>query len=171
MSFNKEETERFFLKGYDDYAEAIFRYISFRIFDRDRAKDVLQDTFSRTWEYLSKGRKIDNLRAFLYRVAGNLIIDEVKKRTSVSLEGLVDRGGQFENPVRLERSLSVSLEYQETIGLLERLGEDYRQVVVMRYLEELPVKEIARILGVSENLVSVRLSRALDKLRDLAQDA
>ncbi len=167
MSEKEKKTEEFFLKGYNDYSDAIFRHISFRVFDRDRAKDILQDTFSRTWEYLSKGRQIDNLRAFLYRVANNLIIDESKKETHASLEDIVEAGGQFENIVKTEEALSISLEYKETVGLLKRLDEDYRKVVVMRYIEELSVKEIAQILGVSENLVSVRLNRAFNKLRNL----
>ena len=167
MSKLEKKTEEFFLKGYDDYAEAIFRHISFRIFDRERAKDILQDTFFRTWEYLSKGRQIDNLRAFLYRVANNLIIDESKKKTHASLESVVEAGGQFENAFKTKETLSISLEYKEIISLLKRLDEDYRRVVVMRYVEELPVKEIAKLLGVSENLVSVRLNRALNKLRHL----
>lgn len=167
MSEEEKKIEQFFLKGYEDYVEAIFRHISFRIFDRERAKDILQDTFFRTWEYLSKGRKIDNLRAFLYRVANNLIIDEVRKKSSVSLESIVETGSQFENPIRPEKLLSISLEYKEIVNLLQQLDEDYRKVMVMRYVEELPVKEIAEVLGVSENLVSVRLNRALHKLRDL----
>jgi len=150
------EIEKFFLDGYDKHADEIFRHIAFRIFDRDRAKDILQDTFSRTWEYLVKGRKIDNPRAFLYKVANNLIIDEVKKRTHLSLDGLAEAGVQIEDPTRFE-----------TVSLLEQLEEDYKRVMIMRYIEELSVKEIARVLGVSENLVSVRLNRALTKLRNL----
>lgn len=161
------EIEKFFLDGYDKHADEIFRHIAFRIFDRDRAKDILQDTFSRTWEYLVKGRKIDNPRAFLYKVANNLIIDEVKKRTHLSLDGLAEAGVQIEDPTRFENKLSISFDYKESVSLLEQLEEDYKRVMIMRYIEELSVKEIARVLGVSENLVSVRLNRALTKLRNL----
>lgn len=161
------ETEEFFLDGYDKYADEIFRHLSFRVFNRDRVKDLLQETFSRTWEYLTKGREIDNLRAFLYKVANNLIIDEVKKKNSLSLEELSEAGFQIEDFKKSSQALSFNLEYQEAIKEIKKLDEDYKQVVIMRYVEELSIKEISKILRVSENLVSVRLNRALNKLRQV----
>ena len=91
----------------------------------------------------------------------------MKKRTHLSLDGLAEAGVQIEDPTRFENKLSISFDYKESVSLLEQLEEDYKRVMIMRYIEELSVKEIARVLGVSENLVSVRLNRALTKLRNL----
>ena len=78
-----------FSDAYEEYKDAIFRHCYFHTFDREQAKDAMQETFIKTWQYLESGHKIDNLRAFLYKVATNLIINAARKKKSVSLEGLM----------------------------------------------------------------------------------
>ena len=72
--------------------DAIFRHCYFRVFDRERARDLVQETFLKTWEYLTRGHDIENIRAFLYRVATNLIIDDSRRKKEISLEQLSESG-------------------------------------------------------------------------------
>lgn len=81
-----------FLKAYDDYSQAIFRYCYFRVFDREQARDLVQETFMKTWEYLASGKEVQNLRAFLYKVANNMVIDLSRKKKSLSIEDLAEKG-------------------------------------------------------------------------------
>src|SRR5690349_19793406 len=60
-----------FLQAYDEFADPIFRHCYFRVFRRDRAKELVQETFLRAWEYQLQGKPIENIRAFLYRIANN----------------------------------------------------------------------------------------------------
>jgi len=73
---NKGKKEKQFIDAYDKYSEAIFRHCYYRVFDRERAKDFVQETFCKTWKYIVDGNDIENIRAFLYKTANNLIIDE-----------------------------------------------------------------------------------------------
>ena len=83
--------EKQFLKAYDEFADPIFRHCYFRVFNRERAKDLMQETFTKTWEYLNQSpitnheSRITNMRAFLYRVANNLIIDNSRQKDERSL--------------------------------------------------------------------------------------
>ena len=52
----------------------------------------MQEAYCRTWKYLTEGHQIDNIRAFVYRTAHNIIIDMAKKRASVSLDYLMEKG-------------------------------------------------------------------------------
>jgi PHP family Zn ribbon phosphoesterase len=64
------------------------REIIGQVFERDIAHDLTQETFLKTWKQISDGTKIDNIKAWLYRVAQNLVIDYVRKKKDSSLEEL-----------------------------------------------------------------------------------
>src|SRR5579884_3912032 len=87
----KLETE--FLAAYDEHADALFRHALLRARDRETATDIVQETYSRAWLYLSKGKKIEHMRAFLYRVANNLIVDQSRRKRSSSLDKLIEEDG------------------------------------------------------------------------------
>lgn len=158
-----QDREKEFLTAYDSYADALFRHCYFRIYDRDAAKDLAQEAFCRTWAYLAEGKEVDNLRAFLYRVVNNLIIDFVKKKKPVSLEGLEEKG--IVPSVSFTEKLETNLTAQKIISLIESLDETYRIVLTMRFVDDFSPKEIAEVLELSENVVSVRLHRGIKKLQ------
>ena len=162
LTMNNEE----FLAAHDAYADALFRHCYFRVYNRELAKDLVQEAFCKTWSYIAKGQKIENIRAFLYRVANNLVIDEIRKRKPIaSLDELVEKGfsPKDESPTEMDQRLT----NREIAGLLESLDESYRKIIVMRFIDELSPKEIGQILNMSENVVSVRIYRGLKKLEQL----
>ena len=90
MGSTAQQLEQQFLDAYDAYADAIFRFVILRLRDRDAAKDLLQDVFVRTWDYLRAGKEVREMRPFLYQVARNLIIDNLRKsHGTVSLDQLL----------------------------------------------------------------------------------
>lgn len=150
--------------AYEQYADAIFRHCYFRVFSRERGKELMQETFLRTWQYLSEGKTVDNMRAFLYRIANNLIIDESRKKRESSLEALQEAG--FDPPGE-DGNVKASklLEEQRILETLAKLDPPYREVFVMRHIDGLKPAEIASMLGESANTISVRLHRATEQLR------
>ncbi len=157
---NSEQAEAF-LKAYDELGDAIFRHCYFRVYDRERAKELAQECFLRTWDQIARGREINNLKAFLYRVATNLTIDESRRRKEESLESRLEAG--FE-PAVAPRSAEQA-EAARLLAAADRLDPKYREVLIMRYVEGLGPAEIAGIIGETENNVSVRLHRAIERLR------
>lgn len=159
--------EREFLEAYEENADALLRHALLRVRDREAAKDVVQEAFARTWLHLSKGRQVEHPRAFLYRVANNVIIDRSRRKKAESLDALMEEQG-FEPRDEHAADPADSRAARDAARLVEGLGEIYRIVVVMRYVEDMSPKEIAGALGLSENVVSVRLHRALARLRKSA---
>ena len=154
-----------FIKAYENYSDAIFRYCYFRVYDRERAKDLAQETFMKTWDYIARGNDIENIRAFLYRVARNMVIDYTRKKKEDSLEALQELGF---NPGLDERAnKEIEFDFQIAVEALKSLDEKYREAVTMRYIEGYSPREIARILEETENVVSVRIHRGLQQLRKL----
>ena len=157
--------ENEFLQAYERYCDAIFRHCFFRLFDREKALDLTQTVFMKTWEYIQGGRKIQNYKSFLYQVANNLIIDNSRKKTSLSLDQLTEQGfdpGEDETGFFQART-----DTNLILGILADVDEEAKNLLVLRYLDDLGPKEIGELLGLSENVVSVRLNRAIKKVQKL----
>ncbi len=155
-----------FIENYDKYADAIFRYCSYRVFDRERARELMQETFTKTWEYMEKGNQIENLRAFLYKVAHNLCVNEVIHPKPYSLDEMnekVDFDPKDENMAPIEREAEISLLNQK----MQMLKPEENEILTMRYINDLAVSEIADILQMLPNTVSIKIQRAEEALKKL----
>lgn len=161
-----------FKEAYDEHSDALFRYAFYKLSDREKAKDVVQDTFVKVWEYLvssesAGGIEITNVKALLYRIATNAIIDNYRKKKELSLEALMDDGF---DPGDMRHSHNTIIDESEAdliIRAVHELEEEDRAVILMRYIDGLTVKEISSITGQRENTVSVRIHRALKMLKDI----
>lgn len=162
-----DQAKERFLQAYLLNSDGIFRFCFFRLSDREIAKETAQEVFVRAWQYLINGGEIKNLRAFLYKTASNLVIDQYRKRRPQdSLESLQESAG-YEPPAKAEPDWIERLSGAEALALLQRLPEPYREAIIMRYVEELSLTEIAQALGQSENTIAVRIHRGLAKLKVL----
>lgn len=163
-----ENLKKDFHMAYEEHADALFRYSFYKLSDREKAKDVVQDTYVRYWEYVATdGRdKIDNVKAFLFRIATNAITDHYRKKKDISLDSLSDEGfdpADTDTQHRLVRSV----DSQTALSLVYKLEPRTRDIVLMKYVDGLSVKEIAEILEERENTISVKLHRAHKDLQDL----
>ena len=154
-----------FMKAYDELSDAIFRHCWFKIGDKEKAKDIMQDTFTKTWQSINQGTRVNNLKPFLYKVANNLIIDEYRKKKELSLDGLMAEG--FEPGFDEIKSTESAIDAKLVVSIINQLDEKYREAVLMRYIDELLPKEISEITGDSENNISVRIHRGLKQLKDI----
>ncbi len=165
---SSQNIEAMFREAYKNHADAIFRHCFFRVFDREVAKELTQDTFMRTWDYLvKKSGGIDNIRAFLYKTATNLVIDNrrrAKLRHHASLEVLQEKG--FE-PVKKDTGANVHVETTLAVEAIQQLKGPYCEVLFLRYVHGFGPKEISDCLRLSENTVSVRIHRGLKQLQKI----
>ncbi|MDR3571415.1 MAG: RNA polymerase sigma factor [Candidatus Pacebacteria bacterium] len=152
-----------YLAAYDQHSDALLRHVQLRVRDREVAIDLVQETFSRAWLYLSQGKEIEYMRAFLYRVANNLIVDASRKKKSSSLDKLMEEDG-FEPQDETLKDPAEIPQAREALAMLKSLEDIYQTAIRMRFIDEMTPKEIARELGVSENVVSVRIHRGMARL-------
>lgn len=157
-----------FLESYKENADAIFRFCFIKVSDREMAKDLTQETFTKAWLYLSKGNKVGNMKAFLFTTARNLVIDEYRKKKTTSLDNLSEQG--FDVGIDNSDSLIDSIDGEQALGLLANIPEKYRDAIYMHYVEGLGIGEIAKITGETENNISVRIHRGLQKLRSVLRE-
>lgn len=162
--------EERFLKAFEEYNDALFRHAFLRVSDRERAIDIVHDTFTKVWTYVRNGHEIEQFRPFLYKVLNNLIIDEYRKTKESSLDALLDKEGVDEGSFDELNSnnvdaMAATLDGKKAFEMLETLPDVYREVIVLRFVDELGPKEISELIEESENVVSVRLHRGLQHLR------
>lgn len=160
-----------FKEAYDEHADALFRFAFYKLSDREKAKDVVQDTFVKVWEYMASseqadGVEIGNIKALLYRIATNAIIDNYRKKKELSLDSLMDDGFDRGDSHHSHDAIIDESEADLVIKSIHALEAEDRSVILMRYIDGLTVKEIASITGQRENTVSVRIHRALKMLKD-----
>src|SRR3989338_3498007 len=118
-----------FMEWYDQFADAVFRHCFFRLSDREKAKDVSQETFMRLWKYVSEGKEVENGRALIYRIANNLIIDEYRKRETVSLDQMQEETG-FDVGFTTKGDIESRDDYDRALEVVESLPRQYREVLV-----------------------------------------
>jgi len=170
MKDNKQEYTEQFMEYYDKYSDDIFRFCMVKTRDRNKSLDITQDTFIKFWEYIIKGKDIEQERALLYRIAGNLVIDGYRKKKSILVEDFND--GSYNDHLRDESYTRMAdvIDGEKAITLLEQLPDDQREIVHLRFIHDFSIAEIAQTLGMESKTVSVYLHRGLKKLKEILKD-
>jgi len=155
--------------AHHDHHKSLNAYAFFKLSDSALGQDLVQDTFVKTWSYLVKRGEITGMKSFLYHVLNNLIVDEYRKRkrSTVSLDVLLENGfspDQDTGDSEAKRNQNI-FDGKGVLLLIQKLPETYQQVVRMRYEQDLSLKEIGVLLGESENTISVRVHRGVQKLK------
>ena len=143
--------------------EKLLKYCYMKMKDRNLAEDIVQETFLRFWQsksYRDTGKEM----AYLYTIARNLCMDEYRKPKTEEPE-------QWEE---IPDTVSVGPEERiEQIVLeeaLDRLPEELREIVMLRYTNEMQVVDIAGILGISRFAVHRKIKEGLSRLREVLKE-
>lgn len=170
--------EKAFLEAFEAHSDALFRHAFFRVSDRERAYDLTQDTYLKAWDYIAQGGEVRQFKSFLYRILHNLIIDSYRKKSSRSLDEMLENETSANAVEELMsegsvREVEESMDEQVLIETIRQriadLPEHYRDVLTLRFIDGFSTGEIASMVGVSENVVSVRIHRGVAKLRVLCE--
>ena len=170
----KGNHEERFLEAFDEYGDALFRHAFLRISDREKAIDVVHDTFTKVWTYVRNGHEVDQFRPFLYKVLNNLIIDSYRKTKEASLDALmaiegIDEGTFDELSESTVESLASTIDGKKAFEMVQEIPDTYREVIMLTFVDGLGPKEISALLEESENVISVRLHRGLKILRQMIE--
>ena len=150
---------------YNEYQRKIYRYCAINLYKSDLAQDVCQETFIRAWKALPNFKEKDGgtFQAFLFRIARNLIIDLSRKKKEFSLAAYVE----VESHENHEENLDRESEIEKIKRALAKLEEHERQIIILRYFEDLSHNEIAKIIGIKEGALRVRTVRLLKKMKEI----
>lgn len=157
------------------HQQFLYSYILYTVRDDDLADDIFQDTFIRAITTIQQGRYIESgkFKAWITRIAHNLMIDYFRQKKSENTvsndEYEVDL---LNNPSLCEETVEVQMARTQVLSdvrrLVDRLPENQKEVVEMRYYKDLSFKEIADLTGVSINTALGRMRYAILNMRKMA---
>lgn len=164
-----KKIEQQFLREYDKYVSAIYKHIYYRVSSKHLAEDLTQEVFFKAWRHLARGEKIDNYKNFFYRIAHNLLVDyyRAKIKEPISLEDIKEKESE-----KLSETKEIGrISDRATIeNALEKLEQEQKDIITMRYIDGFGVKEIAKIIGKTPNNISVIIHRSLKILKNNLED-
>ncbi|MFW0837829.1 MAG: RNA polymerase sigma factor [Candidatus Komeilibacteria bacterium] len=154
-----------FANIYNKYVSRLYRFAYYKTSNKEMAEDLVSQTFLKMWEKILVGGQIRSLQALLYQILRNLIIDYYRSRQRTELPlsyDLQDEGQDATDRIHahIDRQL-----IKKALGLMN--NDDYREVVILRYIEGLSVSEVAKILDKSNNNITTISHRALQELKKI----
>jgi RNA polymerase sigma-70 factor, ECF subfamily len=160
-----EEIRQNFSKVYDTYVAKIYRFVYLKVSSQEIAEDLSSEVFVRVWEIYRREVQIENIQAYIYQIARNTVADYYrgKKVQIVANEETIQ--GIADITMDIDQQAQVQLEMERIRKALQALNQDYQDLVIWRYIEELSVPEIAQITGKTEDNVRVGIHRALQALK------
>jgi RNA polymerase sigma-70 factor (ECF subfamily) len=158
-------------KLYDIYVTRIYRFILFKVGRVEEAEDLTSEVFLKTWEYMNSTKKgIKNLNALLYRIARNCVIDHYRSKAHNATTTQEEIFEKIEDKRDLPEEANLKMEVESIERHLKQLKDVYREVIILKYIEEFSIGEIADILEKTKGNVRVLLHRAVGALKEIAGD-
>jgi RNA polymerase sigma-70 factor (ECF subfamily) len=153
---------------YDHYQPAIYRFVVVKVGRREDAEDITHQVFMNAWQGMRRYRHRGHpFSSWLYRIARNKVIDHYRARKeSVSLETVeIDQFGIVLSSSQSD--LALKLDFEKAMGAIRKMKQEYQDVVILRFVEELSLKETARAMGKTEGAVKLMQHRAIGELKKM----
>lgn len=174
----KQEPEAY-AELYDYYVQRIYRFVYFKVSNREEAEDITSEVFLKAWNYLRDNKEVKSFSGLLYRIARNSIIDLYRaksNRPETAFQEIKEEGDEGKQMVeygdegKWQAATNTKLETEKILQSLKKLKQEYQEVITLRFVDELDIEEIAEITGRGKISVRVTLHRALKKLKEMLGD-
>ena len=174
LSRLKRKDSEAFIQVYDENVAEINRFVYFKIGNKEEANDLTSMIFLKAWNHIQNNSLEDSktLRALLYKVARNTIIDYYRENSNKKIASLDDEDNKID-VVDESHNPQEKLDEEANLNLIKKklpfLKDEYREVIIMRFINDLSLEEIADISGKTKGNVRVLMHRALGALRELVE--
>lgn len=172
----KNKDKEAFIKAYDLYVDNIYRFIYFKVGSKEEAQDLSSAVFLKAWNHIQTNSLTDfkTLKALLYKIARNVIIDYYRENNKKNFFSIDDENSQtdvMDDNQDLATKIETAFEFSLVEKKLTDLKDEYREIIILRFMEELSIGEIAEILNKSKGNVRILTYRALKALRELMEQS
>jgi RNA polymerase sigma-70 factor, ECF subfamily len=157
-----------FSQVYDHFFPKIYKYVFYKARNAD-VDDLVATVFIKAWSKINTYKKTDcSFSSWLFRIAHNTVIDYYRTHKSVvELEDYIPDKNERMSPSFLSNQ---QFDSERVHRALRQLDDKYQQVVILKFMQDLPNKEIASVMGVQETSVRTLQFRALKQLRGVLED-
>lgn len=151
-----------FIEAFDTYHKEIYRYIFYKTKMRKAlAEDLTQEVFFKVWENRKRYKKeTASIRTWLFKIARNLVIDNYRKKNTETLDS--EYGNEAKDKTNVYERILAKKTVEDSLKLL---NERERELIVLRYIQEFEIEEIAKIINKNYESTKVSIHRSLQKLK------
>jgi len=169
----KQKDKESFMKAYDLYVDDIYRFISFKVKTKEEAEDISSQVFLKVWNHIRENsvKEFKTLRALLYTTARNAVIDHYRKdslKDEVSYDAFSENFETVDKKQDILKQAEVSSDYENLLKKMSELKDEYSEVLLLKYVNELSIVEIAKIMDKSKGNIRVLIYRAVKALKKIA---
>ena len=167
-----KENPQEFAVLYDKYVEQIYKYVFRRVQDKEQTEDLVSQTFFDALEHLESYEfRGYAFSAWLYKIAHNNVLKWYREKTRGGYRvDMEEMSNLKDEKVELKDEVNTLLEKSELMQSLDLLDDEEREIIRLKYFEEVSNIELAHIMGITANNVGVKLYRALRKLKQLIEN-
>jgi RNA polymerase sigma-70 factor, ECF subfamily len=154
---------------YDHYQPQIYRFIVLKVGRREEAEDLTHHVFLSAWQNIRSYRHQGHpFSSWLYQIARNQIIDHYRsERQTIDLESVQDIVISISDT---EATSDDKFEMERVMRSIRKMKPEYQDILIMRFVEELSIREVAESLRKSEGAVKLLQHRAMKQLKELMND-
>lgn len=163
-----------FAELYRLYIERIYRFIFFKIGDRSNSEDIASEVFLKAWNYLSDADRapVQSFSGFVYQIARNAVVDWYRDHANAPVSSIdTVQEVSIVSTADPAHAADQAREMERVYRAIKKLKQEYQEAVILRYIDELSISEIAVIVGKGQTAVRVTLHRAMKKLRDTLNES
>jgi len=154
---------QYFVYHYKQYLPQIYNYVLYKVSNTHVAEDIVSDIFYKALKNISEYKNKGFFRAWLFTIARNTVISYHRKNNRETLYSY-DNDTEHPDPVTVEDIVSAKESRAELLNIVASLPLNQQYALLLRYIEDLKIKEIAYILNKSEGAVKLLLHRGLRNL-------
>jgi RNA polymerase sigma-70 factor (ECF subfamily) len=161
-----------FSQIYDQYIDKIYRFVYLKVSSQEIAEDVTSKVFIKGWEaFQSSKEEIKNPGAFLYQIARNAVIDHYREKDRTKVVS-ADASPEIADPGENAQNKAIlSADINTIKKAIQKLEKEHQDILIWHYLEDMPIANIAKLLGRPAGTVRVMLHRGLKDLKDIIKES
>ncbi len=151
---------------YDQYIEKIYRFVYLKVNSQEVAEDITSKVFLNGWESYNKNPSIQNMNAFLYKIARNSVTDYYRESGRTKLVSVDNVAEVADGGTSVHDKVVLSSDIEEVKSAVQKLKKDYQDVIILHYLEDMSIQEVSNILNKPPVTIRVMLHRGIKSLKD-----
>jgi RNA polymerase sigma-70 factor (ECF subfamily) len=151
---------------YDQYIEKIYRFVYLKVSSQEIAEDLTSKVFLNGWEAYQKQQEIKNTGAFLYQIARNMVVDHYREKGKAKTVSIDNIPQIADHRTNIYEKAVLNFDVQVVKSAIYKLKQDYQDILIWYYLEDMPAEQIAVFLDKPVGTVRVMIHRGLESLRE-----
>lgn len=154
-----------FEQFYEQHSDAIFKYIFFLVGNKETAEDFTQETFYRAYKQFETFKEQASIQTWLRKIARNLVYDHYRRKRIIQFIPFLSHHEQQDTQLLPSEIIEKGEAVVDVYRALSKLKLEYKEVIILRKIEGLSIKETANLLGWTEVKVKNATARAMQALK------